>query len=323
MCQRIAASMMLVLILPVAVCAYTLVMRSGRQIEIPNSFTISEGTLSYEAAPNLNVTLLLANIDIAATERANGEAPGSLLRRAGAQNQTSSNINPKSSNIIRRQSARTLTNRDFEPMRRAREASEQDYERRRRQLNLPSLEELRRRAEEETERLRERQQESEGSERQQETYWRSRADALRTEIAALDAEINYLRRSLDETNALSFNNAGAIFINSYSNFYPPVYGAGVQVYGRIGFGGGSTRGRIVFGAGNNVNTYQRRIILPPYSYPNSFVYAAPLNYATYDQTVVLARLREREAARANLQARWNALEEEARRAGALPGWLRR
>lgn len=324
--RQFVTAITLALVLPLAAEAYTIVMRSGRLVEIPNDFTISNGTLSYEAAQSLNVTLQLANIDIAATERANGEAAGSLLRRAGAQGQTQAkeeNVVPLSDD--RRQAARTLTNRDFEKFRRAREASEQDYERRRRELNLPPLYELRRRTAEETERLRARGGESERDEQQTENYWRNRATALRTEIDALDAEIAYLRQRFAETNNQFFNYSAAIFVNSYPNFYPPVFNGGVQIYGRIGFGNGRARGGVVFGGGNIVNTYPiypRRVILPPAYYQNTFVYAAPFNYSSYDQTLLQVRLREREAARVNLQARWRSLEEEARRAGALPGWLR-
>ncbi len=324
--RRLAAAVMLALVLPLAAEAYTIVMRSGRLVEIPNEFTISNGTLAYEVAEGLSVTLQVANVDIAATERANGEATGSLLRRAGARSQTQAKEeNVARSNDEPRQAARTLTNRDFEKFRRAREAGEGDYERRRRELNLPSLDELRRRNEEETERLRARGGESERDERQTENYWRNRATALRTEINALDAEIAYLRQSFVETNNQFFTNSAAIFVNPYPNFYPPVLGGGVQVYGRVGFGGGRTRGRVVFGGENIVNrypTYPRRVILPPVYYPNTFVYGVPFNYSSYDQTLLRARLQEREAARANLHARWRSLEEEARRAGALPGWLR-
>src|SRR2546423_14739733 len=68
--------------------AYTIVMRGGRRIEAPAHFVLTPTALTYEAAPGLNVTLPLAEIDIAATERANNEPPGSLLRRAQATTAT-------------------------------------------------------------------------------------------------------------------------------------------------------------------------------------------------------------------------------------------
>jgi hypothetical protein len=50
---------------------------------------------------------------------------------------------------------------------------------------------------------------------------------------------------------------------------------------------------------------------------------SPYNYNnTYDQGELVLRLHQLEAERAGLRARWRLLEEEARRAGAPPGWLR-
>src|SRR5215216_4975577 len=63
------------------VAAYTVVLRGGRRVEIPATFTVTKWTLTYEAAPGINVTLQISTIDIAATERANNEPPGALLRR--------------------------------------------------------------------------------------------------------------------------------------------------------------------------------------------------------------------------------------------------
>jgi len=61
-----------------AASAYTLVMRNGRRIEIPNEFTISGSTLTYEVGTGIQMTFQLSGIDIAATERANGEQSGSF-----------------------------------------------------------------------------------------------------------------------------------------------------------------------------------------------------------------------------------------------------
>ena len=50
---------------------------------------------------------------------------------------------------------------------------------------------------------------------------------------------------------------------------------------------------------------------------------APYSYDySYEQSVLVTRLHELEAQRAGLQARWRLLEDEARRAGVPPGWLR-
>ncbi len=61
--------------------AYTIVMRDGRRIEVPAHFAITQRTLTYEVGPNIQVTLELAAVDIPATEQANSEPVGSLLRK--------------------------------------------------------------------------------------------------------------------------------------------------------------------------------------------------------------------------------------------------
>ena len=55
-----------------AVNAYTVVMRDGRRVEIPNEFTVTNSTLTYEVSNGFQVTIQLNTVDIAATERANG-----------------------------------------------------------------------------------------------------------------------------------------------------------------------------------------------------------------------------------------------------------
>jgi hypothetical protein len=58
--------------------------------------------------------------------------------------------------------------------------------------------------------------------------------------------------------------------------------------------------------------------------PGLTYFGAP--YPGYDysgeRVNLINRLHELESARAGLQTRWRILEEEARRAGAPPGWLR-
>jgi hypothetical protein len=329
------------LVLPVAASAYTILMRSGRRIEIPASFIVTRTTLTYEAAPGINVTLQLSSIDIAATERLNKEPGGSLLRRAlerqerPASPENSSSIAPLTSAARAR---RTITNRDLEAVRRAREQSEEAYERRRVELGLPSLEEARKRNEEEASRLVERSRRSEEEEAQAETYWRARATELRTEFAVVDAQLDYLRNQLGQfrrpllTGAytivtgvqpfVAFRPRGPLFTRPVNNF-----GVGAQAVGVVGFGGGSTRGMAVINPANPAtNTFGRR---PVFSTPRVFAPRAGLLGASYpaydnsyDWTLMFARLHELESVRAGLDARWRLLEDEARRAGAQPGWLR-
>jgi hypothetical protein len=334
--SRLACALLLALLLPLVACAYTVVLKGGRKIEIPSAFTVSTLTLTYEAAPGINVTLLMSSVDIQATERANNEPSGSLLKRA---------VKPPINNATTSQARtrrRELTQADIEAARLRRLKSEQDYERRRLELGLPSLEESRRRTEEETKRMRAESLISQAEESQSEAYWRERATALRTDAATLDAEIAYVRARLAEMPDYPGFGAYTFITGSTPIFplrrpfstFPAVTGnpgfmrgvnnnTGAQVSGLIDFGGGATRGRVQLNAGLARGNFGRRInprgIVAP-----GLVYGVPSsNYDySYERSNLISRLHELEAARAGLQARWRLLEEEARRAGAQPGWLR-
>ena len=333
---RLACAALLALMLPVMASAYTVVLRSGRRIQIPEKFTVTNLTLTYEAAPGINITILMSSIDIPATERANNEPAGSLLKRAGQ-------VEGKAT-VSSGQTRRALTQADVEAGRRARQKSEQDYERRRKELGLPSLEESRQRAEEEAKRLSEASLQSQSEELQSEAYWRARASSLRTEMAALDAQINYIRARLSETpeypsslGAYTFiGGAAPIFPSRHAvNRFPVVVGnpgfmhginsSGAQV--GVGFAafGGTTQGQIQLNTGiARGNVHQRGIFPQRIFAPTATVFGVPssgYDYS-YERANLISRLHELEAQRAGLQARWRLLEEEARRAGAQPGWLR-
>ncbi|HEX8776115.1 MAG TPA: hypothetical protein VF735_21275 [Pyrinomonadaceae bacterium] len=346
---RFVSLLLLMLVLPVAASAYTVVMRGGRRIEIPESFIVTRATLTYEAAPGINVTLQLSTIDIPATERANNEAAGSLLARADRHEPPPPHASrgsaggaaaaaPSPSAAPRR----TITNRDLEASRRAREAGEAAYERRRAALGLPSLEEVRRRNQEEVQRLSEQSRISREEEAQAETYWRGRATELRTEFAVVDAQLNYLRNRLAERPSTPLLAGAYTVVSGAVPFFPyrprvfphtvNSFGTagprGPQVVGSIDFGGGSTRGRVLVNVpGPAANNFGRlpgfsgrpRVFVPPFGH---YAVSYPYYDSSYDRTALFMRLHELESVRAGLEARWRLLEDEARRAGAPPGWLR-
>src|ERR1044072_3992768 len=177
-----------------AVSAYTVVMRDGRRVEIPNEFTVTNSTLTYDVGNGMQVTMQLNTVDIAATERANSESAGSLLRRTSAQ--------PTPIELQRRTSAgRTITNADLEKFRQARV----DNENQRRELGLPSMEDR----QQEVTAIEDRTLEQVRSMRaQEEAYWRSRAEALRAEAAANEAQFGSSRRSVDDIR----------FVDSFGGF---------------------------------------------------------------------------------------------------------
>jgi hypothetical protein len=334
--SRLTSALLLALLLPLVACAYTVILKSGRKIEVPSTFTVSTLTLTYEAAPGINVTLLMSSVDVQATERANNEPAGSLLRRALKPSVNSAVTSQK------RAQRRELTQADIEAARLRRLKSEQDYERRRLELGLPSLEESRRRTEEETKRMCAGSLISQAEDSQSEAYWRKRATQFRTDAATLDAQIAYVRATLAEMpdypgfGAYSFVAGSAPGFPSRRPFstFPAVTGnpgfmrgvnnTGAQVSGLIDFGGGATRGRVQLNTGPARGNFGRRIVNARGIVGAGLVYGIPssnYDYA-YERANLISRLHELEAARAGLQARWRLLEEEARRAGAQPGWLR-
>jgi len=158
-----------------AVNAYTVVMRDGRRVEIPNEFTVTNSTLTYEVSNGFQVTIQLNTVDIAATERANNEPTGSLLQKADAAPNTQQ---------TRPRAARSITNKDLEVYRKARVENERAYDEQRRELGLPSAEERRREVAEIEDRTLEQVRRMRD---QEEAYWQSRAEAARAEMAAQEA----------------------------------------------------------------------------------------------------------------------------------------
>src|SRR5690348_6219462 len=158
--------------------AYTVVMRDGRRVEIPNEFTVTNSTLTYDVGNDMQVTIQLNAVNIAATERANGQAKGALLLKANAPAAPVPQAR-------RTTAGRSITNADLEKFRVARVKSEEEYESQRQQLGLPSMQERRR----EVEAIEDRTLEQVRSMRaQEEAYWRSRAEAARAEMQANQAQ---------------------------------------------------------------------------------------------------------------------------------------
>jgi hypothetical protein len=193
-----------------AVNAYTVVMRDGRRVEIPNEFTVTNSTLTYAVGNGFQVTIQLNTVDIAATERANGQQTGSLIQRATAPADVP--VAPQ------KRAGRSITNQDLEVYRKARVENEIAFEKERKELGLPSAEERRRevadiedRTLEQVRRMRD----------QEEAYWRIRAEAARAEMAASQAQFG--RRGPDEA---SFGHPFA----GYSGFWP-LDGVGFGVAG--------------------------------------------------------------------------------------------
>jgi hypothetical protein len=357
--RRITSVSIVIFLFVIAANAYTVIMLGGRRVEIPSRFVLTPATLTYEVAEGIQITIPMAAIDIAATEKANNEVPGSLLARAKSMQ---SAVSKEGLEKQRASARRTITNRDLETLRRRRQESETVYESRRKQLGLPSLEESRKLAAAALDLVTTELSQKRMASKESEDYWRQRANAIRTEMAALDAELNYIRGRLDEVpfgtpligSIGSFTSVGGIVgfgFGGRGNFggrsfaifgggrpfhgqpfrgqithRPNVYVApnyGPQIRARVGFGGGSTRGQ-VFGNPGRVRHSGQFGGAGFGVLPNVTVFGSPVQGYdfTYERSELITRFNELAAARAGLSARFRELEEEARRAGVDPGWLR-
>jgi len=337
---RIVLASAVVILLPALVAAYTLVLRDGRHIETSGNITVTASTLTYERAPGFNVTLNLSVIDIPATERINHLPPGSLLKLAEAR--------PAQQKIETRTSRLTITNAQLEPSRRARLQSERAYEQRRRELGLPTLEETRRRERLEAEQIRAALSEQRTVQENDEAYWRGRANELRAELVEVNGQISYLNGRLAELpdprvwTGTTIGPGGWVLpgVPFPSNRWAgtqwpgrggvPVWPGGANLSGQVRFGAGPVRVGATLNPGFGRQPFGHRRggfgspapWSPGSPYPYVFVSQPPPFDQSYERATLTEKLNAMLTTRAGIQARWRLLEEEARRAGAPPGWLR-
>jgi hypothetical protein len=304
----------LLIVLANAAVAYTVVFRDGHRVEVPPVFILSTTTLTYEAAPGINRTVQLVLIDVAATERANNEAPGSFFKHA-EPNQVGA-----TGAALTRSARHTLTNLDLEPIRQRRIESEQNYEKRRIELGLPSVAETRRRQSVEEDTTLDLVRRRAAAEANDEAYWRSRAGGLRNEILTVDAEINYVRGQLGSVRqvpliAQSFIIGGAPFGSFRGRPGMSQPGAG-----RMGAQGPIAGSQSLTNLGVGVLRSRRP---SRFGFPRGgfgLFPIIPFGYAdnSYNLSVRLDDLLER---RAGLEALWRELENEARIAKVPQVWL--
>lgn len=331
---RLALVATLLMMFALTVNAYTLVFRDGRRIEVRPEFVLTRSTLTYEIAPGFNQTVQLILIDVAATERANHEAAGAFLKHAEPKSKlaTPSPVSP----------ARiTLTNRDLESIKQRRINSERNYEKRRIELGLPSIEASRRQRAQEEDSLLVYARARALEQARDEAYWRARARALRSEIVASDAEIRYLRTRLSElgqfplaTHSLVTSVLPLVPLATNSafgspgfsrTFGPPVAGFGPPV---VGFGPGPGRGQ--FG-GAPLPARRTHLARGWGGYPYGLAVGSagfgftsgPFDYLedAGARASLSARLDDLMVQRAGLAARWRELEDEARDARVPQIWL--
>ncbi len=236
--------------------------------------------------------------------------------------------------FAQKKAVRTITNADLEKYRVEREKNEAADEAYRKKNGLPTLAQQAEINAREQAELRAVSRKLSTERQQNEAYWQSRAYPLRTEIASVNAQINYLVAAINRLPqrqniyAVGYAAPQIYYPNQFPNQYAvhprqPQYARSPNAPSAINFptqalppngvtatvGGnfGRIYGQINYGYGYNY-------------YPN---YAVPVyvQNESYERQDLVARLRYLEQQRVGLNARWNELEEEARQNGADYNWL--
>lgn len=321
--QFVLISVLLIVLAGVA-GAYTIVFRDGRRVEVTSGFTLTKATFTYEVAPGINKTVQLILIDVAATERANNEAPGSFFKHA-AQNLAP--VPPPWS----QHAQRTLSNRELESIQRRRIESEKNYEKRRIELGLPSIEETRRRQAQEEEATLALIRERAAQQAREETYWRGRAAELRSQISTIDAQINYLRSRLVATQGFPLATHSLVTgvlpllpLNSTSGVVAPrIPNPEIFIAPRAGVA--NQRGQ-VFNSPGPARFRGPRLARPVagFGFPIGTAFpVGPFGYLedSYERANLSDRLDSLIVTRAGLEALWRELEDQARDAKVPQVWL--
>lgn len=234
-CGAVLATLFFFL-LPVTANAYTLVLRGGRHVTVPDDFKVTPTAVVYEASPGLSIPIRLTNIDVAATEKANAEPAGSFARRikrGTAEGVAAQTPGPVKTN--RRDGSKVITNKELEPSRLRREAQEAEYERTRRQRGMPSREELRQYFEEQDRRL-------------HESALRAEAERAEAVLESVRSELVEVKQNLYELSLRLSQQTGAnIPVYVSPNYYPYYYAPPAQVITRFPFGRHGSFGRGSFG----------------------------------------------------------------------------
>lgn len=218
---------------------------------------------------------------------------------------------------------KTVTNADLEKFRQKRLKAEADYRANYKKLGMPSPEELQEREAERQRWLAEFAEKAEIERQQNENYFLSRANELKTQIASVDAQINYLRAQIGNSSGRGSVFVGGTITSPYffGGISRGVRGGGfrrnpaaiapsvemVRNYARSFPTVGDIRNQI-YGTYPQLNRFPRRFGRNHYG---GYVISGG-NYG-YDD--LQSRLSYLEQQRAGLLAEWQTLEEEARRAG--------
>ncbi len=247
----------LLFVLAATANAYSIVMRGGKRIEIPAQFSVTNMTLTYEAAPGFWITLQMAAVDIPATERANNEVPGSLLGRATKEKEPP-RTSERTSQARESNASRSITNRELESFQRLRLASERAYEQRLKDRGLPPLAVLRAQAAEDAKRF-----SQELAQKRAEAEANERAAQLQAQVAALSAQLDYLQSGSREPSSVfpeAFTVYGGVpFFGGRSRVNPALF----RVPFGLPIGGAFGSFNVAFGSPSRFHGFRRNIIVAP------------------------------------------------------------
>jgi len=227
---------------------------------------------------------------------------------------------------------KTVTNADLEKFRAQRIESEKNLRAEYARKGFPSPEQIERQNRERRAEMEQYSDELRNQRLQSESGILAQANALRTQIASIEAQINYLRR-----NGGGYSNQSFIYSNGYTSYgyrrnrsilpqisnlppnmrtvqeYAAMYPSSQSLYnqsignvrigGNVRVGGGNVRvgGRINYGTNNG--------------YRGGYIAPVIIGGGNYVQSEANTQLLFLEQTRAGLLAQWQILEEQARRAG--------
>ncbi len=254
---------------------YVLVLRDGKRLEVRDEYRIVNEVAIFTTSDGQRISIALANIDIAATERVNGQGDGAFRAQArppraiGADERlmplvatTPPPTPPKSASTTAQKPVRTLTNADFGGTMRHAVAA-----RPRQSAPTPNVAER-------TTGSASPSPDPNLAMANDEAYWRGRARALLMEIytqqeiiRSLSSQAQGLQRRIDQQ--------GATFLLGWDGF------------------------------GN-------RVLLPQ----------EVMTAEKRELISVNERIRDAQARLTGLYVQYTVLQEEARRLGVPPGWLR-
>ncbi|MDQ3181358.1 MAG: hypothetical protein M3Q33_12660 [Acidobacteriota bacterium] len=203
---------------------------------------------------------------------------------------------------------KTVTNGDLEQFRQKRLKAEKDYRENYEKLGFPSPEELERQNAESRRQLSELARRIEAENTQNRNYYKAQANALLAEIAAVDAQIAYLR---GEVNRLPSRNY--IYSYGYAPYFyrqrQPIDPNYIQPLPNL------ANNQILINQYPYRNNHPAPIYNRRHYYPRGYIVPTIIDDNSYQRSDVVSQLRYLERQRAGLLAEWRILEEEAHKVG--------